>query len=126
MSDEIRCPICECPRVLAFQQATAEPCGSDHNPVLIFYVRPLLRCLKCNEVWSAHEGEAAQEEALARYRAALCGTPDIAAWIARVKDRALAGIHPDSIEQVVRTWEIHRLTMMVEAGTGIEPARSGI
>lgn len=125
MSEEIRCPVCDCPRVLAFQQAAVEPYGSDYNAVQLFFVSPLLRCLRCGEVWSDHAGEAAREEALARYRRVLCGSPNVRDWIERVKDRALAHVPPGVIDEVVKSWELYRLTM-VEAGTGIEPVRSGI
>lgn len=121
------CPSCDSPRVLRFMHATVETYGSrTHDSVDLFYVRPLMRCLNesCQEVWSDHEGERAQEEALARYRQVLCPTPDIRRWIENVKDRKLAHVPPGIIEEVVKAWELYRRTM--EAGGGIEPPTTGV
>lgn len=75
MTDEIICPSCSCPRVLRFEHVAIEPYGSSepHEAAVLIYVRPLYRCLNeaCRETWSNHEGEKAQEEAIARYRRAL-------------------------------------------------------
>lgn len=125
--DMERCPNCEGTRILSFWHAETLPYGKDHNTVQIFFAMPLKRCLndECKQIWSDHNGERAQEQALARYRLALCPTPNINTWIESVKDRAMAGVPVSLLEQVVTAWELYRTTML-EAGAGVEPAATGV
>lgn len=124
--DMQHCPQCDGTRLLKYWDATVLEYGREPETVKLIFAMPLTRCLDeaCGQMWSSHDGEKAQEEAIMMYRRALCPTPNIQRWIDNVKDRALAGVPPSLIEAVVKSWELYRLSM--EAGAGIEPASSGV
>lgn len=127
--DMLRCPSCGSPRVLKFWHPEIQDCGSGNDTVKIIFAMPLIRCMQCEEIFSNHEGEKAQAEALAKYRRILCPTPSetrLKRWCAENEHLTqLASIAKDGVESIIRRWERYRASLL-EAGGGIEPPTTGV
>lgn len=100
-----RCPNCSGTRIVTEHVAELLPYGKTNDCVTVVFAMPVRRCLDagdCGIIFSDHEAEKAQEQALARYRRALCPTPNIEKWCSENQH-----LSPD-LRSIINAWELHR------------------